>query len=589
MTLPRYRRPLALLLLAGLAGCSSPLGRQSELDLQRSVLESIRRELAPTEPYARTRVTERETIVPELGIRPEQMSELERMAGPQSYDPTVFPMNEDLTGQAHTRVYVNLERAVRSAATNNLQVQFQRLAPAINEAQVVAAQAAFDWTLFGNTTAQQLDEPRPVFASTAFPSNTRVDEREVYSVQTGLKRATTSGGQFSVQQDLEQSDVNTPGVRMDPNPADTVSITARYDQPLLRGFGSDVALAQVRLARNAERTEIARLKVQLLNTLTDTEVAYWQLVQAHRDLLILQRLLEEGVKTRDRVKLRSNLDAAPAQIANAESQVQTRAGNVLQAQNTLRQAGDRLKVLMNDPDLPVGSEVLLVPVDMPVDAPVQFNLLDSFNQSVHERPEVQQAILGIDDASIRQVVADNARLPQLDLRLQAKFLGLNDNFGEGYDDIVDRDFVDYLVGFVFERPIGNRQREAQYVVRRLEREQAVLAFRNTVQQVVQEVKRSLLDATVQYRLIERRRAARYAAAEDLRAFRIEMILLGGYTVINLDQELRRQEALAQAERDEIQALTDYMASLARHYAATGTSLERNGIIFNVPDAPVAGR
>jgi outer membrane protein TolC len=350
-----------------------------------------------------------------------------------------------------------------------------------------------------------------------------------------------------------------------------------------------VALAQVRMARNAERTEVARLKTQLINTITDTELAYWQLVQAHRDLLILQRLLEEGVETRNKVKQRINLDATPAQIANAESQVQTRAGNVLQAQNTLRQAGDRLKVLMNDPDLPVGSEVLIVPLDMPVDAPVQFNLLDSLNQAVQERPEVQQAILGIDDASIRQVVADNARLPQLYLRLQAKFLGLNNNFGEGYVDIAEGKFVDYLIGFVFERPLGNRQREAQYVVRRLEREQAVLAFRNTIQAVAQEVKQSLYDSTVFYRLIERRRAARYAAAEDLRAFRVEMILIGGYTVVNLDQELRRQEALAQAERDEISALTSYMTSLARHYAATGTSLERNGIVFNVPDAPVTGR
>ncbi|MCC6661601.1 MAG: TolC family protein [Phycisphaerales bacterium] len=594
MTPPRYRRrAVALLLVAGLASCSSPLARQSELDLQRSVIESVRRELAPTEPYATTRVMEREVMVPTLGIKPEFMSELEAMAGPQSYDPAVFPMNEDLTGQTHSRAFISLERAIRSAAANNLQVQFQRLAPAINEAQVVAAQAAFDWVLFGQATAQLLDEPRPVEVSSfpppgGFPDRT-ADERQVYNVQTGLRRQTISGGQFSVQQDLDQTDINTPGVRLNPGIQDQVAITARYDQPLLRGFGSDVALSQVRLARNAERTEVARLKTQLLNTIGDTETAYWQLVQAHRDLLILERLLERGQDTRDKVEKRRNLDATPAQIANANSQVQTRRANVMRAQNTFRQAGDRLKALMNDPGLPVGSEVLLVPVDMPVDAPVQFNLLDSLNQAVQERPEVQQAILSIDDTSIRQVVADNARLPQLDLRLQAKFIGLNNNFGEGYADVVEGKFIDYLVGFIFERPLGNRQREAQYMVRRLEREQAVLAYRNTVQSVAGEVKRSLYDATTNYRLIEQTRAARYAAAEDLRAFRIEISVLSGYTVVNLDQELRRQEALAQAERDEVSSLTDYMNSLARLYTATGTSLERNGIIFKVPDAPVGDR
>lgn len=574
------------LLAFGLSGCSSPLARQSEQELRRSVVESTRREIVEAERFPGLRRTERAPGLAGLGIRPELMPELERMAGPGAYDPNAFPMNEDLVGEAQTKVTVSLERAVRTAATNNLQVQFQRLAPAISEAQAVAAEAAFDWTLFGEANWTSTDQPRTT--SNIFGGST-VDQRQDYTLRAGLRRSLITGGQFLLQHDIEQSDTNTPGILTRPNPADTVGLTIRYDQPLLRGFGSDVALAQVRLSRNAERDQIARLKAELIRTVTEAEIAYWQLVQAHRDLLILKRLLDRGIETQDKVVQRERLDATPAQIYDARSQVETRRANILVAQNTLRDASERLKLLINDPDLPVGSEILLVPADQPIDAPIEFSLLDALNRAVRHRPEVQQAIISIDDTSIRQIVADNQRLPQLDLRMQTRLGGLDNNFGEAYTDVADGKFVDYLVGLVFEQPIGNRAREAQFVQRRLERQQAVLAYRNTVQQIVGEVKRSLRAVATNFRLIEQRRVARFAATENLRSFKIEIELVQGFNVQNLDLELRRQEALAQAERDEIGAQVDYMNAIARLHASMGTALARNRIQFEVPDAPVDPR
>jgi outer membrane protein len=572
---------------AGLPGCVSPLAGRGEPDLRRSVIASVRRETAAAAEHAGTRRTEREPGIERLGIRPELMPELERMAGPDAYEKADLPISTDLTGQAPASVMVSLERAVRTAAANNLQVQFQRLAPGISEAQAVAAEAAFDWVLFGEGNWASNDQERQTVPFSGLQST--IDQRQVYTLRAGLRRSLITGGQFTIQQDLEQTDVNTPGLSIRPNPGDAVGVTVRYDQPLLRGFGSDVALAQVRLSRNAERDQIARLKTELIRTVTETEVAYWQLVQAHRDLLILRRLLERGIETQDKVVQRERLDATPAQIYNARSQVETRRANILIAQNTFRDAGERLKSLMNDPDLPVGSEVLIVPADDPIDAPIEFSLLDSLTRAVRHRPEVEQAILSIDDTSIRRVVADNARLPQLDLRLQARFGGLDNNFGEAYTDVAEGSFIDYLAGLIFEVPLGNRAREAQYVQRRLEQSQAVLAYRNTVQSIAGEVKRFLRAVETNYRLIEQRKVARLAATEDLRSFKIGIELVEGLGVQNLDLLLRRQESLAQAERDEVAARTDYMTAIARLHAAMGTALERNRILFVVPDAPVERR
>jgi outer membrane protein TolC len=565
--------------LAVLAGCTTPLSDESERLLHRTILESVRREAAEAERLAEPRLTEREPGIDRLGLKPEVMAELETMAGLDSYDATEMPLSEDLLGRPQDVLAVSLERVVRTAVEHNLAVQFARLDPAINQAQVTAAEAAFDWTLFSNLNWNNTDEPRT--SQLSFGSFT-TRQTNTLEWDTGIRKLLSTGGQLTIQQGLTRTDERTPGLTTTPNPSLGANVTLQLDQPLLRNFGSDVALAQVRLNRNAERDVVAQLKADLLQTVTDTEQAYWSLVEAHRNLLILQRLLERGVTVREQVRARRGLDATQAQIADAVARVEARKANVLRAQNAVRQASDRLKLLMNDPAVPLGSEQLLVPVDMPVDEPVYFSLYDAIMTAAENRPEVQQALISLDNTSIRRVVADNARLPRLDLRLQTQINTLEDGAGLAYRQIDDADYVNYVAGLVFEWPIGNRAAESIYRQRGLERMKATIAYKNTVQQVLFEVKNALRNVETNYRLIEQTRTARVAQTENLRTLLVAKETVQGYTVESLDLELRRQEALAAAEQDEIAALINYNNSIAQMHAATGTSLLRNRIDFVVP-------
>lgn len=574
------------------AGCASPLAVQSERDLRRSVLDSVRRELAQAREFPTVVTTQQESGLPRLQLQPDLMPVYERMAGPQSYDKRAFPMGDDLLGRPQETVPLTLEAAIRAAVERNIQVQFARLQPAIAEAQVIAAQAAFDTTLFNNLEWSNLDQPRSQTIQGTQRFGVGFDQRETVTNATGLRRPLISGGQVTFQQDLNWTDVNTTGQSQSPNPSNEVAWTLRLDQPLLRGFGSDVALAQVRLARNTERDSIAVLKRDLIGVVADTEQAYWQLVQARLNLLILQRLYERGVDVREQVITRAETirDVTAAQMADARARVERRRADVIRAQLSVRAASDALKALINSPATPVGDENLLVPVDEPVAAPISFSLVDVVTNAIRNRPEVRQAILSIDNTSIRMQVADNARLPRLDLRAQIRLAGLRDSFGDAYSDLADSQFVDYLVGVQFEQPIGNRAAEAAYRQRRLERLQATLAYRNVIQQIILEVKGNLRQVVANHTLIDVTRTSRYAESENLRAFQVEKTVLRGFTVEQLDLEFRRQEALAAAEQAEVAALTDYNTSLAQLYATMGTALEHNNIDFRIPDAdePVEG-
>jgi outer membrane protein len=234
----------------------------------------------------------------------------------------------------------------------------------------------------------------------------------------------------------------------------------------------------------------------------------------------------------------------------------------------------------------VGSEVVLVPTDDALDEPVRFSLVDSLSTALSSRPDLVRAVLAIDDASIRQSVADNGRLPTLDLRAEIGLRGFDANLGDAYGDAFENEFIDdFAIGALFEQAIGNRADEAGYRRARLQRMQSVVSYRRAAQGVVLDVKNALDDVVTNYKLIQQARLARIAAAEAVRTLLVEKELTDrGYTVERLDLELTQQEALAAAERAEIAALIDYQVALAELHRAQGTSLERNRIDFVVPDA-----
>ena len=232
-------------------------------------------------------------------------------------------------------------------------------------------------------------------------------------------------------------------------------------------------------------------------------------------------------------------------------------------------------------------EVSTLPADTAAGPPVEISLLDAVTTALRERPEMKQSLLDIQNASIRQRIADNARLPQLDLAATVRFNGIGESVGDAQETVTDGEFIDYLLGLQFEAPIGNRGPEAFYRQRQIERRAAVIAYQSQAQQVVLDVKISLRRVIDAFELIGATLVARLAAADNVRALD-EKEKAGGDPNMSLTQlvdlRLRRLQALADAEEEEIQALTAYHISIANLYLAMGTTLEHNAIEFS--DQPI---
>lgn len=570
----------AFIAVAFAAGCQSPIKPDSTEQLRESVEAAIRQQWAEAPggdglvPVRRDPVTLEEELRPRLG-------EIEALGPPRASGPGMLSLGPDLLGQPQTEVRVSLQSAIASAVSNNLLAQEARLGPAISEAQVEAAAAVFDAVLFANVALTVQDQPTAVPVINGIPLGTGVSATRNWVFETGITKPLESGGALTVSTDAIRSRNTTPGLELLPNPAWTNAVRLGISQPLLRGFGSDVNTASIRLSRNAERASVQDLRQTMLALVFDVERAYWTLVVAREELRIRMWLLEVGEQVRNVLERRRDFDTRQSQYSDAVATVEQRKAGIVRARRFVRQASDQLKTLINDPAIPLEGEALVAPSDFMVDSAVNLGLREGILTAVQSRPEIVRTLLRVDDASIVQLVADNARLPTLDLTARAAWFGLSDTGSDAYSEVGEGDFIDYFVGANFSQPIGNRAAEASYRAARLERSAAIIGFRRAVQNVTFEVKEALRDCQTNFELISATRSTRLAAGENLRALLVEEETLASLTPEFLNLKFQRQDRLAIAQLDEYQAMAAYNSSVAGLYRALGTGLEMNRIELDV--------
>lgn len=517
----------------------------------------------------------------ETNLTDERRKELDEMSGLSAYQGIELDPGIDLIGNTDVDIVrLSLQEAVAMAVRNNLDVQVARMTPAISETRIVQAEAVFDATFFANADYSKLDTPQPGGAVPGLSGNTQNEDIEL---STGIRKPLYSGGQITLQTGLNRNDAE-PSV-FGVNKFYDADVLVNLQQPLLRNFGSDINRSNIVLAQNDQLAEAEQLKRRLLDVTARTEAAYWEVFFTIQQMRVLVRLLERSTEDRDRLIERAGYDASPVEITEANSFVELQRADVIRARARVRTASDELKRLINSPDLPIADETIVGPIDVPTDEPIEFSLLDLVTEALRYRPEMKIALLDIKDASVRQRVADNARLPLLNLAATVQYNGIdNDDAGSAYSDLGDGDFIDYLVGLQFEMPIGNRAAEGLFRQRELERRATSLVYQRQAQDVVLEVKNALRAVQTSYELIGATRAARRAAADSLRAIEVQEasgVALTPQFLIN--QKLSTQERLADAEVQEAQALTDYHNAIAVLYQSTGTLLERNNIQFKMDD------
>ncbi|MEM8875411.1 MAG: TolC family protein [Planctomycetota bacterium] len=484
-------------------------------------------------------------------------------------------------------VALPLRECVQRAVINNLDVQVAGFDPAIEETRVIEADARFDPVAFAELQWQRNESESnfPTFGGgIGGAASTTKDETINVIGAVGVRQLLRSGGQmeFRFQETYTDTESTSP-TALALGTFFQSDISLRLTQPLLRDFGRAVNEARIVINRNNQRISVLDFRASVEDIVSNVEETYWRLGQAVEEVEIAEELLQRTIDTATILYQRQDQDVTRVQIMQALAQVQSREAQLTDARRQVRDLSDQLKVLMNDPSLPVAGPTLVLPASEPTTQPLTFDFVDLIESGLLHRPELGQQQLRVSSAGIALGVAESNLLPRLDLVLSAGLLGLGEGADDAFDDIVEFENSQFGAGIQYEIPIGNREARAIYTRAHLQRQQAIVQYRSLIERITFEIKIAQRDIITSFTLIGSQRQSRLAAAEALRALEEREDTGEPRTPAFINTKLQAQADLANAQRAEAQAIADYNIAISGLEQAKGTLLRYNNILLDEMD------
>ena len=304
---------------------------------------------------------------------------------------------------------------------------------------------------------------------------------------------------------------------------------------------------------------------------------YWALYAARVTYLQKAKLVEETGRVADEIRARQEVDARKTQLFRAESALAERRSDLVRSEAAVRNAQDRLRTLTSDPELLDAPDSELIPADRLILSSAPVDAQHAAQAALRDRPEITQAFLQLQTATIREKMARNELMPELNLVLEGSLGGLaGQDIGTAYGRQYSEGGPGYGIGFVFSFPLENNIGRARLERRRIEMRQQIDQIKTTIDTVLLEVKVSAREAATAYRETQAKYEAVRAFTEDLetlQARRGVQDLRDEVQVANyLDTVLDAQDRRAIAEEEFIRAAANYQIAVVNLERAKGNLL-----------------
>src|SRR4051812_34074831 len=247
------------------------------------------------------------------------------------------------SAQAPATIRLTVDDAVKMALDHNVDLAADRLDPQISDTRVAAAAGVFRPTI--NTGVNSNNQLLP-------PSNflTPVpQENDVVSSNAGLSQKLPWFG-TSYNVGWTTTHTNSNSILNSYNPLLQSGLSVAVSQPLIRDLFIDTNRQQLATSRTNRSIADTRLRESLVHTTANVKAAYWNLVSsratvdARRSALALAEELVRVNKAKVDVGTSPPLDLVSAQAEVAADQEQ-----LIIAETAVKQAEDRVRMLILDP------------------------------------------------------------------------------------------------------------------------------------------------------------------------------------------------------------------------------------------------
>ena len=516
---------------------------------------------------------------------------------------------------------LSMREALAMALENNKDIEVARENVRIAEFDFLGAQGVYDPRFTTQAFYERIESPISSFLAGGQNGST------IQSDYTGTARlegqTLAFGGNYRL--DFSSVKLNTNNQFTALNPQFPTSLTFSYTQPLWRGLKIDQSRRQIEIARKNLSLTDAQFRQRAIDTITNVQRAYWDLVFTLRSLQVQRDAVSVAhTQLEHNKRLVNEGQLAPIDVVAAEAQISTYEQRVFGALEEVSRAENNLKnMIAKNQKAPLWSESI-VPTDSVDLAVPEISLSDALKTAMENRPELQQSdvlkeinqidqrffkdqtkpavdlvgtygVAGLagtvssnivnpltqSSVLLRQRVDELSKLAGLDplpvIPPQQFSQDLLGGYGQSIQNLLANRYGTVRVGVQISLPLRNRTAEAN-LGRALVEGERIGTQREQLEQTIQVDVRNALQAVRSSEARLRAAVATREANEQQFASEQRKLDAGQSTTFLV---LERQTALTESRGLELKAQTDLNKAIADLQRATGNALNVNSIVVRV--------
>jgi HAE1 family hydrophobic/amphiphilic exporter-1 len=473
--------------------------------------------------------------------------------------------------QTPATLRLTVDEAVKMALDHNVDLAADRLDPQISDTRVAAAANVFKPTFNTGVNANNQLLPPSNFLTPVAQQN------DVVSSNAGLSQKLPRYG-TTYNLGWTVTHTNSNSILNSYNPLVQSGLSVGISQPVIRDLLIDNNRQQLATSRTNRDIADTRLRESLVHTTANVKSAYWNLVtaratvEARRSTLELAEELVRVNKAKVDVGTSPPLDLVSAQAEVAADQEQ-----LIIAETSVKEAEDRLRLLIFDTSNRDNWNVSIDAIDTPPIATAAIDMEGAVTHTLSARADLLRARKDIENAQTNVKYTNNQRMPDVRVNASYQASGLGGTqiertggfpgnivgpgpitpIGDVLGQLFAHDYPTWGVGVSVSYPIGNSVEQANYARSQLEHSQAEQRLKGAEARAVQQVRDAAWKIEMNAKRIDTTRSARELAEQRLDAERkrFEVGMSTSFLTI------QAQRDLAQARTNELSAVLAYDLSL----------------------------
>jgi hydrophobic/amphiphilic exporter-1 (mainly G- bacteria), HAE1 family len=323
---------------------------------------------------------------------------------------------------------LTLQEAIAEALQHNLDIEIEKTNTAAASTALRAAGGFFDPTFRWLPGLESRNTPTGSVLQGAGGKLTEKFHSENFYFRQRLPwNGSSLGADF---ENNRQSSTN-PFASL--NPFITSRLAVSFTQPLLRNRTIDAGRAEIRIRRKQLDASDLDFEARVIEVVSRTEQAYWDLVAARQDVTVKAEAVE--LAKEQLARNRRQIDAgtlAPVELAASQAELERRRdawfasiGTVTEAENALKLllAGGHAEAVWNDEIVPTEESTVEPPEADDVGAAVL--------AAVKQRPEVRRVMAQQEITEVQKQAAADQVKPQVNLVATYGQTGLGGAVREG--------------------------------------------------------------------------------------------------------------------------------------------------------------